>query len=124
MIVCPDFNALFLNADIRLSIQRIIKQTGVAEADLDKEVDNDLLRKVYPLIDDWELLAHELQLEDSQINRIKYDSTLSMEMKGFDALKKWHRKNSFLVKYYHLLETFIKLGNLKAAEKICKLLGM
>ena len=103
-----------------IDISELVRRAGINEECLDKECNEAHLRgDIASLCDDWELIAFEIGLDESQINAIKRDNS-SVEVKRITFLQKW-KESQLKPTYKMLVGAFLTRNRTQKAMKICEL---
>lgn len=61
--------------------------------DVDRECSDKFILKIDHELVNWELVSSHLGLKSADVADIKYDSSLSVELKRFNVLRKWRSNN-------------------------------
>ena len=78
--------------------------TGVTDHDLTQQTTEEALSLIAPHITNWRSYATALQLTAQEIQQIRVDENLDMQMKADSVLKCWRRRIGFKATYKRLVE--------------------
>lgn len=101
-----------------------MEMQGLTSKDIDVECSDDHLLELFYDLNDWELVARHLGLKDADINSIKYNFGLTIQLKRLYTLKKWKSNNVLTgtATYRVLLRSLLKCKYFELASKVSKLI--
>ena len=99
----------------------LCKQFKLTSDDIDKEVNDEHIRKIYPLLENWNRLAVHLGLTRAEFQAIQSAAWPDEELVKLRILQEWKREKKMeeKAKYQILLEALIKCNCLDSAVQVC-----
>ena len=107
-----------------ISLDAIIKRTGVTEEQLDHPCDDKvLLGKITEHIIDYQQYGPMLGISDADIGTFERDIRYAYSVKKItlEVFKLWHELKKYKATYRVLAEVSLELGKGTGAEKICQI---
>ena len=106
-----------------ISLDEVMKHTGVTDEQLKQECDDVLLGDIAEHIVNYQKYGPKLGLSAADITTFQQNMRIADNAKLITAevFKKWHKKQSFLATYKVLAEVALELGDGTGAKVICEI---
>ena len=107
-----------------ISLDAIIKRTGVAKEQLDHPCDDEvLLEEITQHIVNYQQYGPRLEISGADISTFERDLRFAYSIKKItlEVFKLWHQRKKYDATYRVLAEVALKLGDGTGAEKICQI---
>ena len=102
----------------------LCKRFELSDEDIDKEVSDDHILKIYPQLEKWKRVAAHLGLTQADVQAIESGAKPDEELMRLYMLQEWKKKKRLDGKatYQVLLEALIECSCSESAIQVCKLL--
>ena len=106
-----------------ISLEELIRHTGVTHEQLEQECDDVLLGDIAEHIVSYSKYGSKLGLSAADITTFDLDPRIAHNAMLITAkvFKEWHKKRSFRATYRVLAEVALELGDGTGATKICEI---
>ena len=105
-------------------LKDLLEKTGVASSDIDQELNDNHILKIYSNLEKWERVCAHLGLKQADITAIKRDAANDTELMRLYALRKW--KSVSVLRgtdtFQVLLKALLECGCTEHALEVCELL--
>ena len=89
-------------AEPAISLQDLTERYPLAQDLLDKELSEEHMKKVSRIIDDHEIVGHELGLTSQEMTAVSSDAN-KQELQKFKMMRKWKQRYAWKATYRKLM---------------------
>ena len=107
-------------------LETLCTRFQLTSEDIDEEVSDKIIRKIYRQLEKWEEVAIHLNLSHADIEVIQGRAVYDVELKRYYMLQKWKSKgiaSGAAVTYRVLIQALLKCECSHSAITVCKLIA-
>ena len=110
--------------DHSLQLEELCKRYELGDDDIDKEVSDKHILKIYPQLEKWKRVAAHLGLAQEDVEAIESRARPDEELMRLYMFQEWKKRNKIdkTATYQVLLEALLECSCSNSAVKVCELI--